>query len=331
MTSLAAAVQRASRALQEIADSTTGARQERAAAVALVLRGVEASIGGWGEGGFVRRRAAGQVAALPSGAERALLRRLLHLAESRGGAGVQGRVADALVDLAAELEVTRRLPEADAVMALARSAAPESAEVALHAGRIARKQGDRPRALELYRAARALDASSGSVGRLAEVGEAVLAESPERALGRVLRSALGAGDAEVAAVAQEERARLRRERGSRRAAARDLCIAAVRYPDAVDRARVAHQLANLCVAGDDPLAAREALLLALAVGDTTQREHARGRLHTVSRDLGDQVGMRRWRSFGRTAMVSLSSRPGAPVTVSAAPVLARWRERVTPV
>lgn len=328
MTTLAAAVQRATRALQEIAETTTGARRERAAGVALVLRCVEGALEGDAGAGFLRRRAEREVTALPGGPERGFLRRLLLLAERMEGEGVGEKLARALVDFAGELESTRRLPEADAVMGLARSVAPGSAEVALHAGRIARKQGDRPRALELYRAARALDAAEGSVGRLAEVGEAVLSADPERALGRVLRGALDAGDGEVAAVALEERARLRRSRGARRAAARDLGVAAVRFPDAVDRARVAHQLADLCVAGDDPLAAREALLLALAVGDATQRDHARGRLHTVSRDLEDQVGMRRWRSFGRTAMVSLSSRPGAPVARSAAPVLARWRERV---
>jgi tetratricopeptide (TPR) repeat protein len=232
------------------------------------------------------------------------------------------------VQYAGELEGGRRLPEADAVLGLARGLEPESAEIALHAGRIARKQGDRERALELYRAARDLDAAGGGIARLAAIGEAVVSARPERALSGALRAALRAGDREAAAVALEERARLRRGRGARRAAARDLCVAAVRFADPVDRARVAHQLADLCVAGDDPLAAREALLLALALGDATQKDHARGRLHTVSRDLGDQVGTRRWRSSRPPALTSLSARPGAPLAASAAPLIGRWREWV---
>lgn len=322
----ALALQTAADSLQQISETTSGERRQRASAVALVLRAIEQTLGGGAEAGFVRRRAEQDVERIAAGAERALLTRLLLLAEVVAESGA-GCLCDALVDFAYELESTRRLPESDAVLTLARSIDGRSASVALHAGRVARKQGDRDRALELYRAARELDAE-GAIARLAQIGVAVVSPDAERDLGRVIRGAVRAADHEAAAVGLEERARLRRARGGRRAAARDLCFAAARFTDPVDRARVAHQLADLFIAGDDPQAAREALLLALAVGDASQRDHARGRLHTVSRDLGDQVGMRRWRTFSPPSLVSLSARPRTPVERSEAPRVARWRERI---
>jgi tetratricopeptide (TPR) repeat protein len=328
MLPISLAVHSAAGALQQISESTPGERGRRAAVVALVLRGVESGLERAESWEFVRLRAEREVAAVESGAERALLKRVLRLADAAVEGEVSAPLAETLVEYAYRLETTRRLPEAEAVLALARSLAPESAETALHAGRVARLQGDRERALALYRAARELDGGGGSIGRLAAVGEAVVSEEAEPALSLALRQALRAGDAEAAAVALEERGRIRRARGARRAAARDLCVAAMRFEDPVDRARVAHQMADLFVASDDPRAAREALLLALAVGDSTQREHARGRLHTVSRDMDDQVGMRRWRSFQRPALVSLSARPRVPTRHSFAPRLARWRERM---
>lgn len=264
---------------------------------------------------------------LARSAERAILRNILLLLED-GQRAPMLLLADALLRYASELERTHRLPEADASLTLARTLTPADAEVALHAGRVARKLGDAGRAMELYRASRALDQDAGSISRLAEIGEAVVSENPLRALGQVIRRSIGAGDSEAAAVGLEERARLRRARGDRRGAGRDLCFAALRYPDAADRARIAHALADLGIASGDPLAAREALLVALSCGDAPQREHARTRLHTVSRDLGDQVGARRWRSSKRPALVSLSVFRAAPAAISAAPRLARWRERV---
>lgn len=312
--------------MQRIAQGTAGERSRRAGIVALVLRAVEGLVGedplAAGACVFVRRRAEGEVEGIESAGERSMLSRLLISAEARDAAHLAGL----LVAYACELESARRLPEADAVMTLAMTLAPGSAEVALHAGRMARMQGDRTRALELYRMARTLD-NTGSIGRLAAVGEAVVSDDAERALSRVMRSALTARDSEAAAVALEERAQLRRAAGRRAAAVRDLCTAAGRFPDAVDRARVAHAVADLCIAGNDGAAAREALLVALEVGDASQREHAMSRLHTVSRDLGDRIGMRRWRSFERPALVSLSARPAAPAASTLAPVLERWRER----
>jgi len=310
-------------AFQQISDTSPGERGRRAAAGALVLRAVEQAAERAEGLAFVLARARMETDALPSGAERAILRRLL--AHLDGGDAEPGRLLDSLVSYACELEKTRRLPEADAALSLARTLAPADAEAALHAGRVARKLGERERALELYRAARDLDGAEGAIARLAAIGEAVVSAHPEAGLARVIRRALRDGDAEAAAVGLEERARLRRSAGNRRGAARDLCLAAVRFTDPVDRARVAHELADVAVAAGDPLAAREALLVALEWGDAPQRDHARARLHTLARDLGDQVGARRWRSSRRPALASLSLYRGAPARDSAAPRLARWR------
>ncbi|HEX2093609.1 MAG TPA: hypothetical protein VHG28_14480 [Longimicrobiaceae bacterium] len=316
----------ASDALQQISDSAPGERGRRAAAGALVLRAVEQAADRGEAFHFVALRAEAEVAGLPRGGERSLLRRLLLVLLEGEGEVAPERLAGPLVGYACELEATRRLPEAAAALELARSVTPDDAETALHAGRVARKLGDRERALELYRAARGLDRGSGQIARLAAIGEAVVSAEPERALSRVIREALRAGDAEAAAVGMEERARVRRAAGNRRGAARDLCFAAARFTDPVDRARVAHEVADVVVAAGDPLAAREALLVALEWGDAPQREHARARLHTLARDLGDQVGARRWRSAKRPALTSMSLYRPKPVAVSAAPRLARWRE-----
>jgi hypothetical protein len=80
------------------------------------------------------------------------------------------------------------------------------------------------------------------------------------------------------------------------------------------------------VAMGDVRTAREALLLAVLCGDAPQRDHARSRLHTLSRDQGDEVGMRRWRTFGRPSLVSLSLSRVTPARSAAAAVLTRWRE-----
>jgi hypothetical protein len=325
MTSIALAIQTAAGALQSISESTSGERARRASVVAMVLRGAERSLAGEADGEFTSRRTHVEISGLPRGAERSLLRRILRLSQE---AGVAERLVEALVLYGCELEKGRRLEEASAVLALARGIAPADAEVALHAARVARLSGDREGALALYRTARELDGTVGRIARLAQIGEAVVSPAGEAMLSGVIRRAIVAGDMEAAAVALEERALLRRTRGDREGAARDLCFSAWRFTDPVDRARVAHRLADLFIAADDPRAAREALLLAIALGDETQQEHARARLHTVSRDLGDQVGQRRWRSFKRPALVSLSARPRTPVERSAAARLATWREKL---
>lgn len=328
MTTISQAMQAAAGELQRISEANSGGRRQRAAAVALVLRTLESSLDGSPASRFSRLRAENEAAGLQSGADRAILLRLLRIDERLPDPAALAALVDLLVDYAYELEVTRRLSEAEAVITLARSLAPESATVSLHAGRIARKQGRRAEALGLYRAARELDAGDGGLGRLARIGEAVVSADPLPALGAALRDAVLREDAEAAAVALEERARIRRQAGDRAGAARDLCIAAARFVDPVDRARVAHELADLFTAVGDPLAVREALLLALSVGDASQREHAQARLHAVSRDLQDQVGARRWRSFQRPALVSLSAARRPTNAPSAAPRLARWRDQL---
>ncbi|MEW5930160.1 MAG: hypothetical protein AB1941_22105 [Gemmatimonadota bacterium] len=325
MAPISPVVQAAAVALQQISESSPGERGRRAAAGALVLRAVEQAVERHAASAFLSARAGAEVSGLEKGAERAALRRILLLLEGEGGVE-PARLAGPLVGYACELERTRRLPEADAALSLARSAAPADAETALHAARVARKLGDRARALELYAAVRDLDGADGCMARLAEVGEAVVADDPERALTRVVRAALRAGDAEAAAVGLEERARVRRAAGDRRGAARDLCLGTLRFADGVDRARLAHELADVAVASGDPLAAREALLVALDWGDAPQKEHARARLHTLARDLGDQVGARRWRSSRPPSLTSMSLYRPRPVARTAAPRLSRWRE-----
>jgi hypothetical protein len=303
--------------LRHISETERGERARRAAAGALVLRVIELP------DEFTLRRARAEVERLEKSAEKSILLRALRVLEEGAAAGP---LSGALVSYACELEKTRRLPEADAAITLALALDEGSGSTALHAARLARKMGDRQRALVLYCAARDLDGGDGVIARLAAVGEAVVSDDGVRMLGRVIRRALRAGDAESAAVGLEERAALRRAAGDRRGAARDLCLAAVRYADPVDRARAAHELAGAALALGDAGAAREALLVALAWGDAPQKDHARTRLHTLSRDLGDQVGMRRWRSFQRPSLVSLSAYRPAPASRSLAPRLLRWRE-----
>ncbi len=307
---------------RQISETERGERARRAAAGALVLCAVERA----GEGAadeFTLRRAAAEVAALDPCAERTILMRIVRVLEDAAPAS---RLAGALVSYACELETTRRLPEANAAVSLAFALDGGSGATALHAARLARKLGDAERALALYCAARDLDGGNGQIARLAAIGEAVVSPGAEAALGRVVRRALMAGDAESAGVGLEERARLRRGRGDRKGAARDLAVAAARYTDPVDRARACHELAGATLAAGDVAAAREALLIALAWGDAPQKDHARTRLHTLARDGGDQVGMRRWRSFKRPPLVSLSAHRAAADGPSLAPRLLAWRE-----
>jgi len=313
----------AASAFLQISETERGERARRAAAGALVLACVERARTGAPDE-FSLRRARREVEGLEQSPERSILHRLLLVLES--GDPAEARLAKSLVSYACELERTRRLPEANAAITLAFSLDGTGSATALHAARLARKLGERERALALYCAARELDGGSGDIARLAQVGEAVVGADPVRALGRAIRHALRAADAEAAAVGLEERAAARRAAGDRAGAARDLVIAATRYTDAVDRARVAHELSTLALALGDAAAAREALQVALAWGSAPQQDHARTRLHTLSRDLGDQVGMRRWRSFKRPPLVSLSAYRPAPASGSAAPRLIRWRE-----
>jgi len=308
---------------RQISETERGERALRAAAGALVLTCVERARSG-GVDEFSHRRARAEVERLETSPERTILLRLLLMVED--GTLAEARVAKALVAYACELERTRRLAEADAAVALALALDGAGSATALHAARLARKLGHRERALALYCAARDLDGGSGPIARLAAVGEAVVSDDAVRALGRAIRRALAAGDQEAAAVGLEERAAARRLAGDRGGAARDLLLAAARFADPVDRARVAHELAGVTLAAGDADAAREALQLALACGEAPQQDHARTRLHTLSRDVGEQVGMRRWRSFKRPPLVSMSAYRPSTDTRLLAPRLLAWRE-----
>lgn len=309
--------------LERIAEGAAGERARRAWVGALVLRA--ASV--WwtrGEGApFLLRRAERMVEELPRGAERAVLRRVVEGVEA--GDATPGVIAHWMVGYAGELERARRWGEAEEAMRVALAASPLDPEVVLHAARIARRRGDREAALMRYALVRALDAPCGRFTRLARIGEAMVGPDPIRELGRAIREAVRAGDGEAAAVGQEERARVRREGGDRAGAMRDLLVALARYTDPVDRARVAHDLADVAMSGSDPLAAREALFLALALGSRAQREHAWSRLHALSRSLGDELGVRRWRARRASGLVSLGARRLTPRERSAAPAIARWR------
>jgi tetratricopeptide (TPR) repeat protein len=324
MTQATGTAEAARDTLLHISETERGERARRAAAGALVLRVAQLSLGGTPDE-FTLRRAHAEVARLEKSAEKSILLRAVRVLEDGGAAAP---LSGALVAYACELEKTRRLPEADAAIGLALALDEGSGATALHAARLARKMGDRQRALALYCAARDLDGGDGQIARFAAVGEAVVSDDGIRMLGAVIRRALRAGDAEAAAVGLEERAGLRRAAGDRRGAARDLWSAAARYTDPVDRARAAHELAGAALSLGDAGAAREALLVALAWGDAPQKDHARTRLHTLSRDLGDQVGMRRWRSFQRPSLVSLSAYRPAPAARSLAPRLLAWRESI---
>src|SRR5690606_40170364 len=59
-------------------------------------------------------------------------------------------------------------------------------------------------------------------------------------------------------------------------------------------------------------AAREALLLAVSLGSRAQREHARSRLYSLSRSLGDELGTRRWKARRPGGLVSLGAGRMAP-------------------
>src|ERR1700741_374519 len=164
-----------------ISESERGERAARAAAGALVLACVERARGG-GADEFSHRRAVREVEGLGESPERSILLRLLILAGDAELA--ETRQAKVLVSYACELERTRRLPEANAAVALAPALDGAASSTALHAARLARKLGERERALALYCAARDLDGGSGAIARLAEVGEAVVSGDAVRALGR---------------------------------------------------------------------------------------------------------------------------------------------------
>lgn len=309
------------RALPDDPVSNPGAEAVRGGATRLVLR-----VAGEGldEASFVGRRAADAVARLPSDGERRQLRRILeHVRDPRG-------CSEALVLWAARLESAGRISEGVRAMDVALSLSPDDPSVVLHAARLARKADDRSRARRLYDRVAELDVGDGRLGRLAGVGRALVSQEPESALTRALRLARIAGDAEAAAVAQEARAGIRREKGDASGAIRDYVVAAARYEDPLDIGRIGHEVADLLVAAGDLPAARLVLLETAHRARPRQSLWARSRLLVLSRALGDQVGMRRWADVPTPPFTSLLPRRAGPVDAdeSRRATLIRWIRRI---
>ncbi|MDQ3604912.1 MAG: hypothetical protein M3418_01780, partial [Gemmatimonadota bacterium] len=153
-------------ALHQISSRSQGERRRHASAGALVLGVVEQALSNNGDlHSFSLARADREVEALAPSADRSILRRML-LAVTGDPVSLPQLAAE-LLRYASKLESTQRIAEADAALALARAVVPRDSAAALHAGRVARKLGERARALELYRAARTLDGEDGGIARFA--------------------------------------------------------------------------------------------------------------------------------------------------------------------
>jgi hypothetical protein len=276
---------------------------------------------------FLWRRAVAAVSALGEGPARYTLGRVLDVLEHGAGAD---EVTRALVCWGGVLERHRVLGAAAEVYEAAFALAPRDAELALHAARARRLMGERAAAAAHYARVRVL-AGAGPLSSHARLGEALLEEDPVAALGDVVAGAVETGEREVAAVALEERARLKRRDGSPDAVA-DYMEAALLYTEASDRVRVAHALADLLLAKHDAAGAREALVAGLDVCLPAHRPHVVSRLRSVARAQGDQLGLRRWPSAGPSQLVSLAPvRAAGPARPSSAPLLREWRDRLTAV
>lgn len=291
---------------------------------ALVLRALEGATGADGE--FLARRAERAVETLPRGPER---RHLAHLLRT-------GLASDpdpdertgAMVAWAGHLESRGHLEWADEVYARAQRERPGDPELVLHRARVARKDGRDAAAGALYDQVVELDDGSGRLARMALVGHALLAPDPGPALGRAMRRCLDAGDREAAAAAQEARARVRRAAGDVDGALRDFAGAALRFGEPADLGRVGHEVADLLVAASDPTAARLVLLEVERRGHPRQAAQAAARLLTLSRALGDQLGLRRWADAATPELVSLTPRRRGPRPPSRTPRVGRALARL---
>jgi tetratricopeptide (TPR) repeat protein len=272
---------------------------------------------------FTRRRASVAVGEIADPTERALVGRVLEVDPAS-----DEEVATTLLSLCGFLETRGRYAAAVAVVETARRRLPRNPALALHAARAHRRAGDRAVAADLYAEVRALDPSRGDLYRMARIGEALIADEPTRALGRPMREAREAGDAEAAALAQCERARLRRRTGDRDGAARDYIGAAVRFPDRVDGGRAGHECADMLIAAGQSDAARTVLMATLEIGHAVQAEWARARLHALSRTMGDEVGRRRWAGSAHPELASLTLRGPRARQLPSRP-LERFLRRIT--
>lgn len=256
----------------------------------LVLRAAGSCLKDGSGTAFLRRRARAAVGSLePGRVERALRRAVAAL----GPPPDREELSASLVSFGGALERRGEFQGAVMPFETALVARPDSAPLMLHAARAHRKAGHRDRALSLYRGVRT--GRDDRLARFAEIGEALLADAPDDELGAVLRASESAGDAEAAAVALEERARLRRGSGRLADAVDDLIRAGLRYHDRGDRLRVARTLGDLLMEAGSLEAAREALWTAAELAGPAEMADVAGRLRTIAREEGDEVGRRRWR------------------------------------
>lgn len=214
-------------------------------------------------------------------------------------------VARELVALSGHLEEVSELELAQQALGCACDLGGDVPELHLHLGRIHRKRGDFPSARAEYLKVSEAGHYEPRLHRLARLGEALLSRDADAALGKVAREAQRAGDAETVGIAMEERAHLQAAQGRHRSAVRQALSAAARYPDTMDRTRLLHWAADLLQSRGDLAGARRILLSAQDLGREPQRRFTRQRLHILSRALGDELGIRRWRDGGPPALISL--------------------------
>lgn len=305
--------------------SPTPARERELETGRLVERAVRARLGGEPGAPFLVARARADAERMEaSGARQALLRAVEAISQP-----VPDRKAlsCALAAWGGVLERHHHWRAAVAAFETALAARPRDPELMLHAARAHRKAGDRDAALALY--GKVLRRGGGRLARFSRLGEALLGRAPEDGLARVLGEAEAARDQEVAAVALEERARLRRDAGRIRDAVADYTRAALRYEDRRDRLRIAHTLTDALLACGDVAAAREALGAALELSTREERPQALQRLRALARSAGDELGMRRYPASGPTPLVSLMpSRAARPRGESLAAVVREWSDAV---
>ncbi len=252
---------------------------------------------------FSVRRTRQLVLALDQVQQRVALLRALEARES------PGRCAAALLALTAPLEAGAHYERAAAVADVAASLCPHDPAIDLHRARLARKAGHSEKALALYeRALHSLGDDSLPLARMARLGCVLVADGGVAEVGPLIREAVRSGDDESAAVAQEARARRRIAAGDVAGAVRDLVFAAARYPDAVDRGRVGHAVADLLLARGQVSAARFVLEQVVDVGLAGQADWARTRLRQLALATHDQVGARRWAGPALSGLVALVPR-----------------------
>ena len=290
----------------------------------LVVRAVRQVLAAAPGSPFLVERARGAVVSLePSRARQALNRVIEGLARI---AKEPEAVADALVCYGGVLEQHHERADAVEVFASALAIQPDRSDLMLHAARSYRVAGEREAALALYRRVRELN--DGSLARFSHLGEALLSRCPEAALDEVLEEAEAVADREVAGVALEERARVRRAGGRSDEAVADYTRAGLRYSDRRDRLRVAHTLADLLLARGDYEATREALGAAAELAlSAEERDHAGQRLRAVARAQGDEIGLRRHPPTRPSSLVTLMPvRRASACADSVAPTVRQWRD-----